>query len=184
MVIPLIAKNKKIKVVEPFALYKWAKNFKRIQDRFYNQKYKLRRIQQVEDFITLNNFNKVYHIKEVRLDLELPKTVFINDINDADLILVTHQGYARYPCEGIIEQIETWLERCPKLYLCLNRHYLNIDNKKINLTLPEEFQKAITSWLQQSLSKHRVIDLSRDYVDYGRHFTWSLPDRHYFIEKI
>jgi len=177
-------KNKKIKVVEPFALYKWAKNFKRIQDRFYNNQYKLRRIQQIEDFITLNNFNKIYHIEETWLDLELPATMFTDSANDADLILVTHQGYSRYPCEGIIEQIKKWTDQCPKLYLCLNRHYININNRKIDLTLPSDFQKAITSWLQQSLSNHHIVDLSRNYIDYGQNFTWSLPDRHYFIEKI
>jgi hypothetical protein len=177
-------KNKKIKVVTPFGLYKWAKNFKRIQDRFYNKQYKLRRIQQIEDFITLNNFHKIYHVQETWLDLELPKRMFVKNAEEAELILVTHQGYSRYPCEGIIEQIEKWIGKCNKLYLCINRHYININNKKINLSLPSDFQKAITSWLQQSLTTCRVVDLSRNYIDYGKNFTWSLPDRHYFIEKI
>ena len=175
--------KKSIKVVEPFALYKWAKNFKRIQDRFYGNKFKLRRIQQVEDFITLNNIKKVYHIDEVRLDLDLPTNTFTNTVEEADLILVTAQGYSRFPCIGIIEQIYKWLEKCNKLYLCLNRHYLNIDNQKIDLALPDEFQKAITSWLQQSLKDCTVIDLSKNYLDYGENFTWSLPDRHFYIEK-
>jgi len=174
--------EKTIKIVEPFALYKWAKNFKRIQDRFYDKKYKLRRIQQIEDFITLNNFYKVYHIEETRLDFELSPKIFVNNIKDADLTVVTHQGYSRYPCRGIIEQIQKWTAQCSKLYLCLNRHYLNIDNQKIDLTLPTDFQKAISSWLQQSLSNHVVIDLSRNYIDRGKSFTWSLPDRHFYIE--
>jgi len=174
--------EKTIKIVEPFALYKWAKNFKRIQDKFYNKKYKLRRIQQIEDFITLNNFNKVYHIEETWLDFELSSDIFVSTIKDADLILVTHQGYSRYPCKGIIEQIQKWTAQCSKLYLCLNRHYLNIDNQKIDLTLPTDFQKAISSWLQQSLPNHVVIDLSRNYIDRGENFTWSLPDRHFYIE--
>tara|TARA_Y100001936_G_scaffold247765_1_gene294290 strand:+ start:2101 stop:2628 length:528 start_codon:yes stop_codon:yes gene_type:complete len=171
------------KVVQPFALYKWAKNFKRVQDKFYGNRYKLRRIQQIEDFVTLNNFKQIHHIEEVRIDLDLSKDLFVDKQEDADLILVTHQGYSRFPCVGIIEQIYAWLEKCSKLYLCLNRHYLNIDNQKINLDLPDDFQTAITSWLQQSLQDCTVVDMSRDYLDYGQHFTWSLPDRHYYIEK-
>ena len=179
----LIKKNKTIEVVEPFALYKWAKNFKRIQDRFYNNQFKLRKIQQIDDFIILNNFKSVFHIEEVRIDLESPRELFTDNIKKSDLILVTHQGYSRYPCVGIIDQIQKWLKNCTKLYLCLNRHYINIDNQKINLNLPDDFQQAIHSWLQQSLNECIVIDLSRNYVDYGENFTWSLPDRHYYIEK-
>ena len=173
---------KEIQVVEPFALYKWAKNFKRIQDRFYNNQYKLRRIQEIEDFIHLNNFSKVYHIQEVLLDFDISQDLFTNDINHSDLILVTHQGYSRYPCDGIIEQINKWLLACPRIYLCLNRHYINIDNQKICLDLPVDFQQSITSWLKQSLPDQIVVDLSKNYLDFGQNFTWSLPDRHYYIQ--
>ena len=173
---------KEIKVVQPSSLYTWAKNFKRIQDRFYNSQYKLRRIQQIEDFIQLNNFHKVYHIQDVLLDFDISKDMFTDDIQDSDLILVTHQGYSRYPCTGIIEQINKWLSACPKIYLCLNRHYLNIDNQQIDMQLPSDYQQAITSWLQQSLSNQVVVDLSRNYIDFMQNFTWSVPDRHYYIE--
>ena len=172
-----------IEVIPSISLYKWAKNFKRIQDRFYDNQFKLRRLQQLEDFVVLNNFKKVYHIEEVFLDIVNPKIEFVNDIKDADLLLVTHQGYSRYPCKGIIEQIEKWLCECNHIYLCLNRHYLNINNDKIDLDLPDNFLQAITSWLQQSLPNNHIVDMSRDYLDYGKHFTWSLPDRHYYITK-
>ena len=175
--------KKTVKFVEPFALYKWAKNFARIQNKFYANRYKLRRIQQIEDFINLNNFKKVHHIEEVRIDLELEKNLFTNDINVADLILVTHQGYSRYPCKGIVEKIQEWLTSCPNLYLCLNRHYINIDNQTIDINLPDDFQTAITVWLQKSLPNCTVVDLSRNYIDYGLNFTWSLPDRHFYIVK-
>ena len=174
--------EKKINVVKPHALYKWAKNFKRIQDKFYGKKFKLRRIQQVEDFINLNNFKKIHHIEEVYLDLQLEAQA-VNHAEDSELTLVTHQGYSRLPCDGIIEQIRQWTSACPNLYLCLNRHYININNAKIQMSLPENFQNAITRWLQNSLTDHKVIDLSKNYVDYGQNFTWSLPDRHYFICK-
>jgi hypothetical protein len=183
MVVLLIAKNKKITIIKPTALYKWAKNFKRIQDKFYDNKYKLRRLQQIEDFITLNNYKQIHHIEEVHLDINIPNVEFVNNIKQAKLLLVTHQGYSRYPCTGIIEQINTWLNDCNNIYLCLNRHYLNINNKRIPLKLPNDYQQAITSWLKQSLPNNTVVDLSKNYTDYGLNFTWSVPDRHYFISK-
>ena len=183
MVVLLIAKNKKITIIKPTALYKWAKNFKRIQDKFYDNKYKLRRLQQIEDFITLNDYKQIHHIEEVHLDINIPTVEFVDNIKQAELLLVTHQGYSRYPCTGIIEQINTWLNDCNNIYLCLNRHYLNIDNKQIPLKLPNDYQQAITSWLKQSLPNNTVIDLSKNYIDYGLNFTWSVPDRHYFISK-
>lgn len=173
---------KNIEVIPSKNLYKWAKNFKCIQDRFYDNKFKLRRLKQIEDFIKLNGYKNVYHIEEVRLDLEIPVAA---DLTNADLILVTDQGYSRYPLTGIIEKINKLLLLCPNLYLCLNRHYLNIDNKKLSYAVPEDYQQAITFWLQTELKDNAmVVDISRDYIDYGKSFTWSCPDRHYYIRKL
>jgi len=173
--------TKQIEIVPSGNLYKWSKNFKRVQDRFFNNQYKLRRLQQIEDFIYLNNFNKIYHEYDVDLELEVST---VESKSDADLILITHQGYSRYPLSGIIDKINQWLEDCPSLYLCLNRHYLNIDNKKVDIDLPNDYLPAITSWLSQSLPNTTVIDISRNYVDNGKYFTWVCPDRHYYIKKI
>ena len=95
--------GKKIKVVKTESLYKWAKNFKRIQERFYEEPIKLKRIKNIEDFITLNNYRKVYFIGEVELDLDINKDWFAEDITDCDLILITDQKFSRLPCDAIIE---------------------------------------------------------------------------------
>lgn len=170
--------TKTIEVVPVGNMYKWAKNWKRIQDRYFDNQYKLRRLQQIEDFVKLNGFTSVYHDEEVLLDLNIP---IVDDITKSDLILVTHQGYSRYPLNGIIEQIQNWLLQCPHLYICLNRHYINIDNQSIGYNVPDDFLVAITYWLQQELKNAVVIDMSRNYIDLGKHFTWSCPDRHYYI---
>lgn len=167
-----------INVVPEKNLYRWVKNYKRLQDSYWGGEYKLRRLQQIEDFVILNGYKNVYHIEEVLLDLEIPT---VDNEKDADLILVTHQGYSRYPLNGIIEKILQWT-KSTDLYLCLNRHYLNIDNQTVNLKLPDDYQQAITSWLKQSLPNHTVIDMSLNYIDIGNHFTWSCPDRHYYIK--
>lgn len=172
---------KKVIVEEPGSLYQWAKNFKRVQDRFYEGDYKLRRIQEIEDFIRLNGYQRVLHVEETWLDLRCPGVTWVEKSESADLILVTHQGYSRLPCSAIIDQIEDWTSTSD-LYLCLNRHYLNIDNQPIDLDLDDDFQVAIGQWLRKSLSR-TVIDLSRYYTDRGKHFTWSVPDRHFFISR-
>ena len=85
---------KNVEVIPAKNLYHWTKNFKRIQERFFDNKYKLRRIKQIEDFIKLNNFTKVFHDEEVRLDLNYGTAQPVRDLNQCDLILVTHQGYS------------------------------------------------------------------------------------------
>jgi len=172
--------NKKIKIVREQNLYHWVKNWKRVQENYFGKKYKIRRLQQIEDFVCLNNYKNVFHIEEVLLDLEIPT---VDNIIDSDLILVTHQGYSRYPLEGIVEQCNRWLDH-GDLYLCLNRHYLNINNSSIELDVSDNYQVAITQWLKNSLDDCVVVDLSRDYVDDGSYFTWACPDRHYYIKRI
>jgi len=175
--------GKDILVIQPKSLYKWAKNFKRIQDRFYKEPVKLRRILQIEDFVKLNGYKKIFYFDEVIIDLEISKDFFVTDIKNADLILITDQKFSRFPCSGIIDKIKD-LCAITDIYICLNRHYINITNEKINLNLPDDFQEAITSWLKQSLPEHIVVDISRNYIDLGKSFTWSCPDRHYFIKRI
>lgn len=171
--------NKNIEIVRSHDLYKWAKNYKRLQDRFYDNKYKIRRLQQIEDFVFLNDYKKVFHDEEVRLDLEIPT---VATVEEADLILVTHQGYSRFPMTGIVEQCRAWLEKAD-LYLCLNSTYLNIDNQKINVELDDNYLKSITKYLKIKLDDCIVVDMSRNILEDGQYFTWSCPDRHYFITK-
>jgi len=176
--------GKEISVVGPRPLYKWARNFKRIQDRFYLESVKLRRIKQIEDFIILNGYKKIFHIDEVILDLNIPNDRFVYELSTADLILVTDQKFSRYPLSGIIEKICDLTSTVPDAYICLNRHYLNIDNQRVEMDLPQDYQQAITAWLSSSLPDHVVVDMSRNYLDIGRSFTWVCPDRHYYIRRI
>ena len=170
----------KTKIVKNSSLYKWGRNFKRIQDRFYKNQYKLKRIQQIETFIKQGKFQKVYHIKQTRLDLDIPT---VDNIIDCDLVLVTHQGYSRFSCKGIIRWIKGLINNNKNLYFCLNRHYLNIDNSDIGLELDDDYEKAIVQWLKLSLPDYTVKELSNRYVDKGKHFTWSVPDKHFYICK-
>jgi hypothetical protein len=142
----------------------------------------LRREKQIEDFIYLNGFRNIRIIKDTDVLSDLnPGIRIVNRSCEADLVVITDQKFSRFPCPALIERIEYYLSQCPKLYVCLNRHYINLDNSYIDTTLDDNFNLAITQWLKQKLNA-RVTDLSLDYLDIGQTFTWAIPDRHYYIE--
>ena len=176
--------KKQILVENPRGLYKWARIFNRLQRNFFvNSPNKLRREKQIEDFIVLNGFKKI----RFKIDTDLFNDFQITRVDQscqADLVVITDQKYSRFPCPVMIELIKKQLDKCPNLYLCLNRHYVNIDNSYHDTTLDKNFTVAITQWLKKNLPGYDIVDLSLDYVDYGRHFTWAVPDRHSFIRTL
>lgn len=163
-------------------LYKWASIFHRLQKNFFEGDIKLRREKQIEDFVFLNQFNKVKLIIDTDI-LHKLKPQQVDTYEEADIIIITDQKFSRYPCPEIIKKINDILDKCPNLYLCLNRHYINIDNSYVDETLDDNFNLAITQWLKRSLPNTNIVDMSLDYLDVGDYFTWAIPDRHYFITR-
>jgi hypothetical protein len=176
--------DKKIIVETPRGLYKWAHIFNRLQRNFFNEPVKLRREKQIEDFIILNGFKKVCFKTDTDVFVDFDRVERSQHSNEADIVVITDQKFSRYPCPVIIQRIVEQLDKCPVLYLCLNRHYINLDNSYHDFSLDSNFCIAITQWLKKSLPGIEVIDLSLDYVDYGKNFTWAIPDRHYLIRKL
>jgi hypothetical protein len=173
-------------VIDPSRpLYKWAKTFSRVQRNFFIEEVRLRREKQIEDFIVLNEFSNIKFVTDTDVFNTLNSAITkVNKLIDADLVVITDQKFSRYPCPVIIEKIEEYLDKCPNLYLCLNRHYINIDNSYHDTTLDDNFCLAITQWLKKNLSNCSIVDLSLNYIDYGQSFTWVIPDRQYFIKRI
>jgi len=173
--------QKQITVQPSRALYKWSSIFGRLQRNFFTEPVELRRERQIRDFVTLNGYQQV----QFKTDTDVfDDCARVNHSADADLVVITDQKFSRYPCPVIVEKIQWHLEQCPALYLCLNRHYINIDNSYHDTTLSNEFTVAITQWLKKSLPGVDVVDLSLNYIDTGQQFTWAVPDRHYFIRKL
>jgi len=170
-----------VKVVKFENLYKWAKIWGSVQKKYYPYDVVLRREKQIEDFVLLNGYDKVYVEKDTDILKNLGTT---SDLSQADLVVITDQKFSRMPCSGIVEKINLILDKCPNLLLCLNRHYINIDNSYCDPTAHQNFNLAITQWLKNSLTDCRLLDLSLDYVDRGDWFTWVIPDRIYFIHRI
>ena len=169
-------------VVRPTTgLYKWSSIFNHLQRNFFVEPTKLRREKQIEDFVLLNEYQQVYFITDTDV-LQNIRHLSCDNITQADLVVLTDQRYSRYPCPAILEQINNLLQQVPALYICLNRHYINIDNSYHDHDLDKNFCLAITQWLRRGLD-HSVVDLSLNYTDYGQSFSWALPDRHYLITR-
>jgi hypothetical protein len=171
-----------IVVQESKNLYKWATIFNRLQRNFFIEEVKLRREKQIEDFVLLNGFKRIKMVTDTDI-LASIKNKEVRSSVESDLVIITDQKFSRYPCPVLIQKIEWYLTRCPNLYLCLNRHYINIDNSYHDTELDANFNLAITQWLKKNLTNTTIIDLSLDYIDYGQAFTWAIPDRQYFITK-
>jgi hypothetical protein len=177
----LTSKKRLIVDSDTQSLYKWSKGFRHIQQNFFNESIKLRREKQILDFILLNEFNNVKFKTDTDVFVDAVK---VSSSREADLTVITDQKFSRYPCPVIIQKIKEQLLKCPNLYLCLNKTYINIDNSFHDQTLSENYNLAIIQWLKKSLDRVDIIDLSLDVVEMGNQFTWVIPDRHYFIRKI
>lgn len=176
-----IIAGKSVEVIAPTNLYKWAKVWGKVQKNYYPYDVHLRREKQIEDFVTLNEFKNIY----VEKDTDVLKNIdSVERPDQADLVVITDQKFSRLPCVALIERIKTLLGECPKLYICLNRHYVNIDNSFIDPSLSSHFPLAITQWLKKNLPESKIIDMSLDVLDKGDWFTWVVPDRMYYIERI
>jgi hypothetical protein len=169
-----------ITVTQSQNLYRWAKIWGKVQKNYYKNQVYLRREKQIEDFVSLNEFKNVYVEKDTDILVDLNT---VDQIDKADLVVITDQKFSRKPCVGIIESIEHVLSQCPRLYLCLNSHYINIDSQFNDASLDDNYNLAITQWLKKNLPQATVLDLSLDVIDRGDWFTWVVPDKMYYIEK-
>lgn len=79
--------DKKLIIVKSESLYKWARSFKRVQERFYLRPSKLKREKQIEDFLYLNQFKNVFFITDTDVfnkDLH-PSINIVSRAEDADI---------------------------------------------------------------------------------------------------
>lgn len=171
--------GKTVDVVSHTNLYKWANVWGSIQKKYYTIPIQYRREKQLLDFVYLNEFKKLYIEKDTDILQQLQSA---SAPDGCDLVIITDQKFSRLPCCGIVEKIKQLLQQCPQLLICLNRHYINIDNQYCNSRLDSNINLAIAQWLTRNLPEQTVLDLSLDYVDHGDYYTWVVPDRIYYIK--
>lgn len=168
-------------LVEPTRfLYKWNKTYGGLQRKYFEEDVIYRREKQIEDFIKLNEFDKVkfYTETDILKDIKEERSVE----SGQDLTVIANQCFSRYPCPEIIHQIQLELNQCPRIYLCLTRWYINIDNSYKDDTLSDDFVCAISQWLRRALPEVNVLDLGLIRQENGNFFTWVVPDRHFYLE--
>ena len=175
--------DKKIIINDDVSLYKWAKRWHHTQKKFFNDSIKIRREKQIEDFILLNRFKKVKFKIDCDVFTEFNLVKHCRSSREAEITVITDQKFSRYPCKAMIEKIREQLDKCSKLYLCLNSSYINIDNSYHDHTLDNNMHIAVTQWLKKSMPEFDIIDLSLDQIEHGESFTWVIPDRHYYIRS-
>lgn len=169
-----------IEIVPTQGLYNWAHIWGRVQKRYYRDQVHLRREKQIKDFIALNEFANVYLEKDTDVFDDMPT---VANIEQADIVVITDQKFSRLPCPALIQHIQHLSSQCQHLLICLNRHYINIDDSYHDPELSDNFNLAVAQWLRKQLVHHRVLDLSLDYLDRGDWFTWVIPDRIFYIER-
>ena len=172
--------EKSVDVIAPTNLYKWASTWGKVQKNYYRDQVYLRREKQIEDFVKLNEFTDLYIEKDTDI---LKNFESVPSPDQSDLIIITDQKFSRLPCPALIQKIDQLLEQCSSMILCLNRHYINIDNTYIDGSLSDHYTLAMTQWLKKQLPDKKILDMSLDYLDRGDWFTWVVPDRIYYIER-
>jgi len=171
-------KNKVL--VDTYNLYHWHKNWNRIQKSFFVESYELYEKSKIENFVKENNFKNTYVIKDNFIDFNFNQTT---NLEKADLILITDQKFSRSKCVDIIKNIEKMLDGCNNLFVCLNRHYLNITGVENDKELPDDYEESIEIWLKNSLSSYKIKNYSEKFIDDGSYFTWVIPDQKFHICK-
>lgn len=150
----------------------------RAQFRYFAEDCKLGREKNIEDFI-LNNARCVHFFKDnpvFESFLTSHPEIKVVPIEQAELLVITHQGFSRLDTKVIISNLTELLKQVPKIYLCLNKHYLNYNDATVlDDTLPDDYNYAITHWLQKELPEATVNNVSINFDETGSDFTWVVP---------
>lgn len=150
----------------------------RAQFRYFKEDCKLGREKNIEDYI-LNNARRVHFYKDnpvFNAFLEQHPEIQVVPIEQAELLVITHQGFSRLDTSVIVNKLKELLTQVPKIYLCLNKHYINYNDATVlDNTLPDDYNYAITTWLQKSLPNTIVNNISINFNETGADFTWVIP---------
>jgi hypothetical protein len=156
----------------------------RAQFRYFAENCKLGREKNIEDFI-LNNATRVHFFKDNPVFddfLNKHPEIQVVPVDRAELLIITHQGFSRLDTKAIIDNLHNLLTQVPKIYLCLNKHYINYnDSGTFDDTLPDDYNRAITMWLQKNLPRAIVNNISINFNETGSDFTWVIPPCEFLI---
>lgn len=152
-------------------------NWQKIQLRYFGPGCKIIREKNIEDYIVNNGITKVHLISDntVLADFIDSKRIELTDSVAAELVVITSQRFSRLDVSVMIEKLNGLLNVCPRIYLALNRYYLNANESFVDSALPEHYDTAIVKWLSDNLSDTIVINRSEIFKEDGSCFTWVVP---------
>lgn len=160
-------------------------NWNRLQLRYFEEVCKIRREKNIEDFILMNGIQRVHVIKDNSIldEFFVNNRIQLVEADDADLVVITDQRFSRLSVNNMLTQLRNILNRCPKIYFCLNKYYLNANEGNVYPNLPEEYDPAIVRWLTDNLVDTVVLNRSEIFEEDGSCFTWVVPSCELLICK-
>jgi hypothetical protein len=160
-------------------------NWGRLQLRYFEEVCKIRREKNIEDYIITNGISRVHVIKDNAIldQFFIENNIEIVDPVSAELVVITDQRFSRLSVTNIIIQLTELLKSCSRIYLCLNKYYLNANESLIDNTLPENYDAAIIKWLEKNLPNTIAINCTEQFVEDGSCFTWVVPSSEILLCK-
>lgn len=152
-------------------------NWGRLQLRLFAEECQIRREKNIEDYIINNGISRVHVLKDNKIldKFFTANKIQLVDADQAELTIITDQRVSRLTTKNLIEHLNGLLAKCPRIYFCMNRYYLNAAETFVDPALPENFDAAIVRWLEQNLDNAIVLNRSEIFVEDGSCFTWVVP---------
>ena len=160
---------------------RWGK----IQLRYFKEDCKIRREKNLEDYILTNGIKKIHLIKDNNIldEFLVANRIELVDPEFADLVIITSQQFSRLDVTVMIEKLNQLLAKCPTIYFCLNKYYLNANESVCDKELTENYDPAIVEWLLKNIPGSIIINLTETFVEDGSCFTWVVPSSEILICK-
>ena len=160
-------------------------NWNKIQLRYFGSKHKIRREKNIEDYIINNGINRVHVIKDNTIldEFFAANNIELVPADQAELVVITSQQFSRLDVAVMLDKLRELLAACPHMYFTVNRFYLNGNESFSDPALPDNYNHAIVTWLQQNLPDTIVLDRSELFDDDGSWFTWVVPSTELLICK-
>jgi hypothetical protein len=153
--------------------------------RYFVEDCKIRREKNIEDYIINNGVSRVHVIKDNLIldDFFATHGTQLVDPEQAELIIITDQGFSRLSANNMLADLNRLLDKCPRIYFALNRYYLNANEDVKDTALPEHYDHAIVEWFTKNLNNAIVLNRSEIFVEDGSCFTWVVPSCELLICK-
>jgi len=155
----------------------------RIQLRYFREGCKTRREKNLEDFLYTNGISRVHLIRDNSILNDFMQEQGIQKVPaaEAEAVIVTSQPFSRLDTATMLHKLRALLEQCPRIYLCINKWYLNGNQARFESDLPDNYDVAMLTWLKNGLPDTTVTNLTETFPEDGSWFTWVIPSCEFLL---